>query len=50
MYEKVKVHIQEMLDMGVIDPSNIPWASAVVFGWKTDEILRFCIDLRRLNA
>ena len=34
MYEEVKVHIQEMLDMGAIRPSNNPWASAVVIVWK----------------
>ena len=36
MYGKVKVHIQEMLDMGAIRPSNSPWASAVVQVWKKD--------------
>ena len=36
MYEEVKVHIQEMLDVGVIRPSNSPWASAVVLAQKKD--------------
>ena len=36
MYEEVKVHIQEMLDVGAIRPSNSPWASAVVLVWKKD--------------
>ena len=50
MYEEVKSHIQEMLDIGAIHPSNSLWASAVVLVWKKDEKLQFCIDLRRLNA
>ena len=50
MYEEVKTHMQEMLDVGAIQPSNIPWASAVVLVQKKDRQLRFCIDLRRLNG
>ena len=49
MYDEVKVHIQEMLDLGAIRPSNSPWASAIVLVRKKDGRLRFCIDLRRLN-
>ena len=36
MYEEVKVHIQEILDVGAIRPSNSPWASAIVLLWKKD--------------
>ena len=50
MYEEVKVHIQEILDVGAIRPSNSPWASAVVLVQKKDGKLWFCIDLRKLNA
>ena len=50
MYEEVKVHIQEMLDVGAIRPSNSPWASAVVLVQKKDGKLWFCIDLQKLNA
>ena len=49
MYDEVKAHILEMLDLGAIRPSNNPWASAVFFVKKKDGRLRFCIDLRRLN-
>ena len=49
MYDEVKAHIQEMLDLVAIRPSNSPWASAIVLVRKKDGRLRFCIDLRRLN-
>ena len=49
MYDEVKAHIQEMLDLGAIRPSNSPWASAIVLVRKNDGRLRFCIELRRLN-
>ena len=39
MYEEVKAHIQEMLDIGAIYPSNSPWATAVVLVWKKDRKL-----------
>ena len=49
MYDEVRAHIQEMLHLGAIRPSNSPWASAIVLVRKKDGRLRFCIDLRRLN-
>ena len=49
MYDEVKAHIQEMLNLGAIRPSNSPWASAIVLVRKKDGRLRFCINLRRLN-
>ena len=50
MYEEVKAHIQEMLDVGAIRPSNSPWASAVVLVRKKDGKLWFCIDPQKLNT
>ena len=50
MYEEAKAHIHKMHDIGAIHPYNSPWASAVVLVGKKDGKLRFCIDLRRLNA
>ena len=49
MYNDVRAHIQEMLDIGAIHKSHSPWASAVVLVCKKDGGLRFCIDLRKLN-
>ena len=49
MYDNVRVHIQEMLDIGAICKSHSLWASAVVLVRKKDAGLRFCIDLRNLN-
>ena len=49
IYDEVKAHIQEMLDLGAIRPSNSPWPSAIVLVRKKDDGLRICIDLRRLN-
>ena len=49
-YEEVKKHLNEMLEIGAIRRSNSPWASAVVLVRKKDGSLRFCIDLRKLNA
>ena len=49
MYNDVRAHIQEMLDIGAICKSHSLWASTVVLVWKKDDSLRFCIDLRKLN-
>ena len=39
-----------MLDIGEICKSQSPWISAVILVRKKDGSLRFCIDLRKLNA
>ena len=49
-YEEVRKHLKEMLEIGAIQRSNSPWASPVVLFRKKDGSLRFCIDLRKLNA
>ena len=49
MYDDVRAHIQEKLDVGAIHKSHSPWASTVVLVQKKDGSLRFCIDLRKLN-
>ena len=49
VYDDVRVHVKEMLDISVILWSHSLWASTVVLVWKKDGGLRFCIDLRKLN-
>ena len=39
-----------MVQVGAIRHSNSPWASVVVLVRKKDGSLRFCIDLKGLNA
>ena len=50
LFEEVKNHLKEMIQVGAIRCSNSPWASTVVLVRKKDGSLCFCIDLRRLNA
>ena len=49
MYNDMRAHIQEMLDIGAIHKSHSLWANAVVLVWKKDGSLRFCINLRKQN-
>jgi hypothetical protein len=43
-------HLQKLLDVEVIEPSNSPWASPPVLISKKDGSLRYCLDYRALNA
>ena len=49
LFDEVKTHLKEMIQVGAIRCSNSPWASAVVLVRKKDVSLHFCIDLQRLN-
>ena len=49
MYDDVKAHLQEMLDIGAIRKSHSLWASMDILVQKKDRSLRFGIDLMKLN-
>ena len=44
------MHLQEMLESGVICPSQSMWCNTVVLVWKKDRGLHFCIDFQYLNT
>ena len=50
LFDEIKNHLKEMIEVGAIRKLNSLWASAVVLVRKKDGSLRFCIDLRKLNA
>ena len=43
LYDEVKTHLQEMVEVGAIRRSFSPWASAVVLVRKKDGGLRFVL-------
>ena len=49
-WETVKHEIQEMLQAGIIEPSNSEWGAPLVIVKKRDGSLRLCEDFRRLNS
>ena len=49
LYNKIRIHLKEMLDLGAIRRSQSPWSSAIVLIREKDDKLRFCIDLGKLN-
>jgi hypothetical protein len=47
--EELKKQIDELLGLGLIQPSRSPFASPVLFVKKHDGSLRLCVDYRALN-
>lgn len=50
LHSKVEEMVAGMLDQGIVQPSQSPWASPIVLGAKKDGSTHFCVDYRRLNA
>ena len=49
LLDEVCAWLRDMLDAGVIHPSQFLWCNAVVLFQKKDGTLHFCVDFCRLN-
>ena len=49
LLEEVHASLKDMLEVGVIHPSQSPWCNAVVLVQKKDGTLHFCVNFRCLN-
>ena len=45
----METEIQDVLDLGVIEPSIFPYSSPIVLVPKKDGSVRFCINFRKLD-
>jgi hypothetical protein len=47
--QEMKIQLKELLDLGLIHPSVLPWGALVIFMRKKDGLWRLCIDYCQLN-
>ena len=50
LYQELKDHLAELVSAGIIRESKSPFASNTVLVRKSDNTLRLCGDLRKLNS
>ena len=49
MRKELQNEVDSMLEMGVVRPSTLPYASPIVMVKKKDGSNRVCVDFRQLN-
>ena len=49
MMEAVKDEVRNIIDSGIVEPSESPYCWPVLIVKKKDNTNRFCIDFRTLN-
>lgn len=49
MQKIIDKEVDEMLRLGVIEPSSSPWSSPIVVVKKSNGEYRFCVDFRKVN-
>jgi transposase InsO family protein len=46
----LRAELDELLELGIIEPSDSEWAAPIVYVKKKDGTWRLCVDFRKVNA